>query len=214
MGFLKGGPFYHLTGRVGNNVGRVVDGKNVFTMAPASGNRTPSMAQLVIQQKLGLVTPWLSDMSEFIRIGFENHPSGMSAWNAAVSYNLLHAVTGAAPNFSINYPMVRFSVGKLPKARNMAMATTQDAQLDFSWLATVPDLTKGLPTDKLVLVVYNPAKQEWELSVGAAMRSSLSYDMMLPVDWSGDNVQVWTSFISADDELVSTTVSLGASVVQ
>ncbi|HMI02590.1 MAG TPA: DUF6266 family protein [Pedobacter sp.] len=214
MGFLKGGPFYHLVGKVGNNVGRVVNGQNVFSIAPAKGNRTPSAAQLVIQQKLTLMTGWLSEVSDFIRIGFEDRNSDMSAWNAAVRYNLLNAVTGVSPNFTIDYPKVLFSDGKLAKAKNMVLSTTEDAQLDFAWSAAIPSLKAGAGTDKPVLVVYNPSKQEWEVSVGAAIRSALSYDLLLPVDWSGDNVQVWTSFVSADNKMASTTEFVDATVVQ
>jgi hypothetical protein len=214
MGFLKGGPFYHMTGKVGNNVGRVVNGKNVISIAPASGNRTSSPAQLVIQQKLTLVTGWLSELSDFIRIGFEDHPSGMSPWNAAVQYNILNSITGVSPNFTIDYPKVLFSEGKLAKAKNMSLSVTEDAQLDFSWSAAVTSLKAGAGTDKLVLIVYNPAKQEWEVSVGAAMRSSLTYDLTLPVDWSGDSVYIWTSFVSADNKMASTTDYVGTDVVQ
>jgi hypothetical protein len=214
MGFLKGGPFYHMTGKVGNNVGRVVNGKNVLSIVPASGNRTSSPAQLVNQQKLTLVTGWLSELSDFIRIGFEDHASGMSPWNAAVQYNIRSAITGNSPNFTIDYPEVRFSEGKLAKAKNMALAVTEDAQLDFSWSASIPSLKAGGPADKLVLIVYNPAKQEWEVSVGAAMRSSLTYDLILPVDWSGDSVYIWTSFVSADSKMASTTDYVGTDVVQ
>jgi hypothetical protein len=203
-----------MVGKVGNNVGRVVNGQNVLSMAPAKGNRTPSAAQLIVQQKLTLLTEWLSEISDFIRVGFEDHSSGMSAWNAAVSYNILNAITGSSPNFTIDYPKVLFSDGKLAKAKNMVLSTTEDAQLDFAWSAAVPSMKAGAGTDKLVLVVYNPSKMEWEVSVGAAIRSALSYDLMLPVDWSGDNVQVWTSFLSADNKMASTTEFVDATVVQ
>lgn len=214
MGFLKGGPFYHMTGKVGNNVGRVVNGKNVFMMAPASGNRTPTAAQLVIQQKLILMTGWLSEVSEFIRIGFDHENSGGSAWNAAVGYNIRKAITGVSPNFTIDYPKVLFSDGKLAKAKNMVLAVTEDAQLDFSWTAAIPSMKAGAGTDELVLIVYNPSKQEWEVSAGAATRAALSYDLMLSADWSGDSVYVWTSFMSADGKVVSTTQYVGTYVVQ
>ena len=203
-----------MVGKVGNNVGRVVNGQNVLSIAPAKGNRTPTAAQLVIQQKLTLMAGWLSEVSDFIRIGFEDQNSGMSAWNAAVRYNILNAITGISPNFTIDYPKVLFSDGKLARAKNMVMSTTEDAQLDFVWSAAIPSLKAGAGTDKLVLVVYNPSKQEWEVSVGAAIRSALSYDLMLPVDWSGDNVQVWSSFVSADHKIASTTEFVAATVVQ
>ncbi|HKG05833.1 MAG TPA: DUF6266 family protein [Pedobacter sp.] len=214
MGFLKGGPFYHMVGKVGNNVGRIVNGKNVLSMAPASGNRTPSPARLVINQKFGLITGWMAQISQFIRIGFEDHSPEMSAWNAAISYNFLNSITGVAPNFTIDYPKVLFSQGKLAKGKSVEMATTTDAQLDFSWAAGVPALFMGAPTDKLVVIVYNPAKQEWAVSIGDAMRSTLSFDMVLPVDWSGDSVYPYVSFISADEKYASTSQFQGMVVVQ
>jgi hypothetical protein len=214
MAFLLGGPYYHMQGRAGNNVGRVVKGKNVFGMRPAKSNRPPSAAQLNVQMQLGLIAGWMSEMSTFIKIGFEDYDSEMSPWNAAVKYNLAHSITGVSPNYTIDYPKVLFSRGKLAKGKNVVMATTEDAQLDFSWSAAVPSMQMGSGTDQVVFVVYNPAKQEWDVSSGAAVRSALSYDMLLPVDWSGDNVHVWNSLLSADHKEVSTTVYLGATVVQ
>lgn len=35
FGFLSGGPYYHLVGRTGNNVGRVLNGKKNLLYAPA-----------------------------------------------------------------------------------------------------------------------------------------------------------------------------------
>jgi hypothetical protein len=96
----------------------------------------------------------------------------------------------------------------------VARFTAIDAQLDFAWSAAIPSLKAGAGTDKLVLIVYNPSKQEWEVSVGAAMRSALSYDLMLPLDWSGDSVQVWCSFVSADNKMAGTTEFVDATVVQ
>lgn len=214
MGFLKGGPFYHMVGKVGNNVGRIVNGQNVISMAPAKGNRTPTAAQLANQLKFGLVTAWLSEVSQFIRIGFEDHDQDMSPWNAAVRHNILEAVTGVSPSFTIDYPKVLFSQGKLAKGRDMALAITEDAQLDLSWSALVPSLFLGGPTDKLVVMVYNPAQQDWVVSVGETTRSALSFDVVLPALWSGDTVYPYVSFVSADSKHASTTQFQGVTVVQ
>ncbi|HMI03126.1 MAG TPA: DUF6266 family protein [Pedobacter sp.] len=214
MAFLLGGPYYHMQGRAGNNVGRVVKGRNVFGMRPAKSNRPPSAAQLDVQMQLSLMAGWMSEMSGFIKIGFEDYDSEMSPWNAALKYNLANSITGVSPNYTIDYPKVLFSRGKLAQGKNVVMATTVDAQLDFTWSAAVPSLKVGAGTDKAIFVVYNPSKQEWDVSSGAATRSSLSYDMLLPVDWSGDNVQVWCSFLSTNNKEVSTTQFLGATVVQ
>jgi len=214
MGFLTGGIDYDLIGRVGNHVGRKVRGKNVISMRPARGNRTPSEAQLATQLKLTLMTGWLKRMGPFIRFGFEDYDQKMSAWNAAVKYNLNNAVTGVSPSFTIDYAEVLFSRGNLAEATDAALATTVDAQLDFSWSAVVPATFKGGPADQLVLIVYNPSKQAWAVSVGDAVRSDLSYDLAVPALWSGDTVYPYLSFLSADQKDVSTSQFQLATVVQ
>ncbi|MES2455000.1 MAG: DUF6266 family protein [Bacteroidota bacterium] len=214
MGFLLGGPYYHLQGRTGNNVGRVVKGKNTFAMRPAKSNKPLSLLQLAVTARMSLMAPWLSELSPFIKVGFEDYDQEMTPWNAALKYNLQHAITGSYPNFTIDYANVLLSRGKLAKGKSMAVATTEDAQLDFSWLATVPTLQLGGATDKAAFIIYNPSKQEWEVSIDAAVRSGLSYDMMLPADWSGDNVHVWSAFVSVNKRDVSTSEYLGATAVQ
>ncbi|HMI02193.1 MAG TPA: DUF6266 family protein [Pedobacter sp.] len=86
--------------------------------------------------------------------------------------------------------------------------------MDFSWSATVPAPFKGGPTDQLVLIVYNPSKQGWAVSVGDAVRSDLSYDLAVPAMWSGDTVYPYLSFLSADQKEVSTSQFQLATVVQ
>lgn len=205
MGFLTGGLFYDMIGKTGNNVGRRVNGRNVVSMAPARGNRTPSEAQLVPQLKFKLITEFYSQVTPFLRVGFEDHAPGLSAWNAAVSYNVQHAITGVYPALSIDYTKMVFSKGKLAKASGLVIAVSADAQLDFSWSAQIPDFWAGGDTDKLAVLVYNPAKQEWVVSVGDAVRSALSYDLAVPSAWSGDVVFPYVSFISADGKVSGTT---------
>jgi hypothetical protein len=96
----------------------------------------------------------------------------------------------------------------------MALAVAEDAQRDFSWSALIPSMKAGSGTDKLVLIVYNPSKKEWEVSVGAVTRAALTYNLMLAADWSGDNVYIWTSFLTADNKMSSTTDYVDATVVQ
>ncbi|WP_285060233.1 DUF6266 family protein [Pedobacter ginsengisoli] len=79
----------------------------------------------------------------------------------AVSYHLNNAVTGVAPNFTIDYPKVKYSRGKLTLPDNIAMATTVDAQLDISWSNLGTDDQFQNATDRLTLMVYNPSKTKF-----------------------------------------------------
>ncbi len=212
MGKLTGGIDYDMIGRTGNHVGRRVRGENIISMRPTKSNKPPSVLQLNQQLKFGLVTHVLSEMSEFIKIGFQDFDARMSPMNAAVSYNLEKAVTGMSPNYVLDYPQVLFSKGKLDGANAFAMASTEAAQLDFSWLANTGDFT-GSSTDKVVVIVYNPVKDKYAYSNGAVTRAALSYDMALPATFSDDTVQVYTAFVSADGKEVSTTEYVGSMMI-
>ena len=212
MGKLTGGIDYDMIGRTGNHVGRRVKGENIISMRPAKSNRPPTPLQYDQRLRFGLVTHTLSEMGEFIKIGFQGYDASMSPMNAAVGYNLEKAVTGISPNYVLDYPKVLFSKGRLDGANAMEAATLTPAQLDFTWLANTGTFTGGA-TDKAVFIVYNPLKDRYEYSYGAVTRSALSYDMILPADYSGDTVQIYTAFVSADGKEVSTSRFVGATEI-
>lgn len=212
MGFLKGGPYYHLVGRTGNNVGRVVKGKNVFAMRPSASSKPATQALLDQRFKFGLITSWLRRLGAVIDVGFKDYDSEMSPRNAAVSWNLQNAVTGVSPNFTIDYAKVEYSRGKLDVANNPQVAITAAAKLDYSWAAPTGD-SNALGTDKVTFVVYNESKDKFVTLKGAVQRSALAYVLQLPPDWSGDEVQAYISFVNANGKLVSDSVYIGPFVV-
>ncbi len=132
--------------------------------------------------------------------------------NAAVKCNLENAVTGVAPNYLMNYVNVLLSRGKLAKAFNPEIATATASQLDFSWSANTGAFI-GAATDKAVFVVYNPAKHDFVVQMGGAIRSALEYELSLPADFAGDTVHAWIAFMSVDEKEVSTSQYVGTVIV-
>lgn len=213
MGRLKNGPFSGFTGRTGSLVGSRKNGKWIMSAVRATAPGTPSVLQLNQQMKFGMMTGWLSWINSFLKLGYQSYDSEMSPFNAAVRYNLEKAVTGVAPNYTIDYPKVLLSRGVLAPAYNPVMATTVDAQLDFSWADNIGEYT-GEDTDLAVFIVYNPSQQLFVKCIGPATRASGSFDMELPGSFSTQNVHVYMAFLSANKKLVSTSQYLGATVVQ
>jgi hypothetical protein len=211
MGFLTGGPFYDMIGRTGNNVGRRVRGKNVFSMRPAKSNKPATELQLIQREKLSLVAAWLRRMTSIIRTGFKAFDAEMSEMNAAVSYNLKHAVTPLAP-YAINYAKVLYSKGflDLPSVPEINIITA--AKLNYSWPA-ITSSTNAEGTDKVTFMVYNPDKDKFVILKAGAIRSALAYVLSLPGDFSGDTVEAYISFESADGKLVSDSFYVGSFVV-
>jgi hypothetical protein len=199
-------------GKNGANIGRWSGGQNIVGPQPHPSHKPATTGQLNVRAKFSLITKFLGMISPLIKIGFdEEREVKESAFSAAVSYNYRYGVTGVAPAYVIDYPKILFSKGSLENPMSVTMATTVDAQLDFSWSAYAG--IKALPTDLITFVVYNPSKQLFVVMKDAAARSVLSYDLVLPGEFSGDNVHVYMLMISADDKVVSNTRYVGATVV-
>lgn len=212
MGRLTGGPYYFLVGRTGNNVGRVRNGKNTFSMRPHPSSKPATEAQMAVRIPFGIYTAWLSWLTSIIDIGFQEHDADETAMNAAVGYNIKNAITGVYPLQAIDYPKVLLSRGRVSGPSSPVMATTVDAQLDISW-ANVVETSVGSQTDMASFVVYNPSKGAFAVRSAAAARSAESYDILLPGAWSGDNVHAYMMFVAVGGKMVSTSTYLGATVV-
>ncbi|HMI04486.1 MAG TPA: DUF6266 family protein [Pedobacter sp.] len=212
--YLKGilGAF---SGLVGSVVGATWNGIDVMRSRPKKSSKPPTLAQMKQRDTFALMRGFSREVSDIIRIGFQAYRVGQTPDNAAFSLNIENAVTGVYPSISIDYPEFVLSRGNLLDAPEITVATTEDAQLDFSWLnnADVADPLNTNSTDKVSFVVYNPSKQSFAKKVGAAVRSALSYDMVVPATWSGDNVHIWAFFVKADGKVVSDSVYLDATVI-
>ncbi|TKC08892.1 DUF6266 family protein [Pedobacter frigoris] len=213
MGKLTGGPYYHLVGRTGNNVGRVVKGKNVFSMRPAKSNRPPSELQLNQRNKFAAVTRWMgSGISDFVALGFQDFDSEMTGFNAAVQYNLDHAVTGSAPNYVIDYPNAKLSRGKLSLPATPEVAAVAGQALEFTWGATIGSLN-AKPGDLAVCIAYCDMLDTFVMSVGAVTRAALEYELDLPADFAGESVHCWLAFLSSNKKVASNSAYLGVVTV-
>ena len=209
MGQLTGGPFYHLVGRTGNNVGRVLRGKNVFSMRPTKKDRPPSPAQLNQRLRFATITTWLgSGIIDFVDLGFQDYAADMSAFNAAVQYNLDHAVTGVAPNYLVDFPATRLSRGKLSMPGSMEVATGTAQSVEYVWGPTIGSLN-ALPEDLAVCIAYCHQMDIFVMSVGAVTRAAQEFVLDLPADFAGTSVYCWLAFLSPDKKLVSNSIGIG-----
>ncbi|WP_316787959.1 DUF6266 family protein [Pedobacter frigoris] len=199
-------------GKNGANVGRWLNGQNIVGPLPHPSQTPPSTAQLNQRARFGLVTSWLRVVKGVIRIGFNVHKEKASPWNAAVQYNLEYAVTGVAPNFTMNYPMVLFCKGELSPPLDVTVATAAGANLEFEW-DTLFNVGFGADTDKATFVVYNPDKDLFVVLAGAVTRVTGTFTMQLPVSFTGDLVQCYMSLLSTDGKVSSDSVFAGALTV-
>lgn len=202
MGFLTGGPYYDLIGRTGNNVGRKVKGKNVFSMRPSKSSKQPTALQLEQRSKFGMVTSWMSNALNIVQIGFQHYQATGSAMNSAVKRALRKAVTGVSPNYMFDYSLVELSAGPLPGVTSWGALSDSPNEIEITWRVAVGS-GKHKPTDKLIIFGYVPMLNEFVELIAPTTREALAYNLILPEEFSGNDIHIWISFMSADGDLVS-----------
>lgn len=196
------GPY---SGKVGHVVGANWHDIDYIRSLQRKSNKLASPAQVDQQFKFGMTQSIVSAMREAVLVGFQHCKKNETPVNAALSYNLAYAITGVSPNFTINFPFLSFSYGKLAGASDQSVTAAAAALLKVEWAV----LGNANGTDTATIVVYNPAKQQFVIMKNAAMRSALEYDIQMPLDYTEDVVHVYISFVSPDGKVVSNTAYVG-----
>lgn len=192
MGKANQGVFGAWTKRVGNVVGRVIQGVNVYSIYQPNVSNPRTEAQQGQRAQFTLLTKFFSTMTAFLRTSWKSldgYKHG-SAFSSAVGWNLKNgAVTGSYPNFSIAMNKVKVSDGNIALPYN-AGATAESNTLIFTW-ADNSGRGDALATDEVMVVVYNPTTQESIFSTRIAVRSERTAELVCPTAWSGNQVHVY-----------------------
>ena len=190
------------SGKVGNVVGASWKGIDYMRIMPASVANPRTPGQVSQRTKFTLVLDFLQPLLGFLRIGFKGYAEGMSAFNAAMSYNLLNAVTGDYPDQEISYADVLVSRGSL---RDVAEATASAEALqtiEVEWEDN-SGLLNASADDNATLVVVNEAKGDIAVSLEAGARGDGLASIMVPEAYVGDLVQVYLVFNTLESLLAT-----------
>ncbi|MGY5846585.1 DUF6266 family protein [Salegentibacter sp. HM20] len=210
MGIIRQGVLGGISGKIGNIVGASWKGINYLRIKPASLANPRTPLQVNQRNKFQAVLEFLQPNLGFLKVGFKYLANKQSAFNAAMSYTLNNAITGIAPNFSVDYAQALVSRGNLPGVLNGAANFSASGQIGFSW----DDNTGGeaVATDRAMLLVYNPAKKESTYTVEGVGRSAEAETLAIPGSYAGDTVHVYMAFVSEDGTKVSNSAYLGTGV--
>lgn len=200
------------SGKVGNIIGGSWKGIDYMRSRATSVSNPNTPAQQDQRARFGTVGKFLRPLIPFLRIGYKSQAIKMSAFNAAMSYNLANALTGIYPAYELDYTKVLVSQGTLPEALNPAITSTTAGEVDYTWEDNSDD-TNAFITDKAMLVVYNPTKQRAVTSVGGNTRGSGSQTITLPASFSGDEVQCYLSFSNAKQSVISNSQYVSSLIV-
>ena len=200
--------FGKVSGKVGNLVYSSWKGKQYVRSIAEPTSKPKSQKQLDQTAKFKTIINFLQPLTLFIRVGFYKKKSILSPSNAAMSYTYKNALTGSYPDYCIDYSKVLVSRGSLPGALNPEVRLTPEGEIEFTW-ENNSIANEAMSDDQVLLVVYNPDKQEVVTIIGGNLRSAGSQVVALPSTFAGNEVQCYIAFQNTHKLVVSDSEYLG-----
>ena len=216
MGVFKQGNYGEFSGKTGNMIVYFWQGKRVVRSRPSSVFNPNTEQQQQHRGRFGLVSGFVKAHKSLIKTGFKPWASGMTAFNAAMSYNLANAIKGEVPKLCIDFEKAGISRGDLPVVENLRASATLPGTLLLEWTGK-STLAAAHPNDKLMVSVYHETDNVSQTYDAVAVRSTGKAVLKTPTEWSGKTVQVLAFLIGTmaygaieTESQVSNTVWAGA----
>lgn len=213
MGTITQGINGAFSGKVGSIIGSSWKGVGYMRALPSKVANPKTAGQVDHRAKFAAIVRFMRALSAFLRIGFYSETEKMSGFNAAVSYNYHHALTGTYPDFEIDYSKVLVSCGTLPGALNPTINLTTPSQLEFTWEDN-SNGNPGLSTDRVLLVAYDPNSGKAVTAVDGSTREEGSHLLTIPSMFKGKEVKCYIAFGNARELTVSNSQFVGGVLIR
>lgn len=182
-------------GKIGNLIISSWKGRPYVKMKPEriKDARTPD--QIMQRSKFAMINHILSPLSPFLRLGFGAYTQQMTAYNAAVSWNMKHAFDGTGSHATVDYQRLQFSRGSYATIANAVCRPTGGLNLELSWNpGHEPGM--GRDDDRIFAVVVNETLDESNYYAEIAGRSSGSATIHLSTARPGDIIHCYLTVIN------------------
>jgi len=182
-------------GKIGNLIISSWKGRPYVKIKPEriKDARTPD--QLMQRSKFALTNHLLSPLSPFLRLGFGAYTQQMTAYNAAVSWNMKHAFDGTGSQYVVDYTKLQFSRGSYATVENAVCRPAGGLNLELTWNpGHEPGM--GRDDDRIFAVVVNETLDESNYYAEIAGRSSGCATINLATARPGDVIHCYLTVIN------------------
>jgi hypothetical protein len=208
MARLKKGLLSAFSGAVGAVEGYELNGQLIIRSKRSKPSKPPTLKQLGCRYKMKLVNEVLAPCAEFIKIGYARTAKSQTfnPYNAAVAYQIKHAIVGEYPNYEIDPGKVRLAEGSINTEGLAPSVSVQDNILVFTW--TPAD---GYPrsTDHVMLLVYVPVLKQAVYNLCGAKRRTGQETLIVPEEWQQQEMLCYMAFRSEYDTLCGDSIYVG-----
>ncbi|WP_352423171.1 DUF6266 family protein [Proteiniphilum sp.] len=204
MGRLKNGIQGGVSGKVGDVILSSWKGIEYVRSRPVKYHDAKTRVQVKQRSRFSITMEFLRTITPFLRIGFRSDTDGrMTAFNAAMSYNMKHAVKVEHQEVMLDYRNARVSMGPLSSASGIRVEIVEEA-LQISWEANPS--ANARHDDIAMVLAYNPVNRKAVYDLNAAKRAHMKAILPLTPSWKGDAMEVYLAFKTADGLEVSDSV--------
>jgi len=204
MGILHSGLSGGFSNKTGANVGRRVNGQNIVTGLHHPSTKPLTEAQIIQNQRFGLLTQFLSKISPLLSVGFKHFVKKNSPYNAAFKFNYKTATVNEGSGYRVDYPKIIYSKGNVCKPCCLRVAAIPGF-VSFSWVPEVQTMF-GRVNDRATFLIYNVQKNIFMAERYAALRQDLVYQFAVPADFAGDELHCYMNFNNENGKLTGESV--------
>jgi Family of unknown function (DUF6266) len=193
------------SGKLGNIVGRVINGKQFISKLPSPRKSKPSTRELEIRRNFTIAIQFLKNAVPVLKK--YDGLAGKSGFNKAVSHLMRHAIQGTHPDQRINFSQVILGEGTLHNPRTYHVGSPAKGLLKFGW--TYEMKRRISKSNTIFVLVYNEATHQFKYELSGPERRERQLLMDVSC-FSGKQIEVWFGFSSASGALVSNSVYAGS----
>ncbi|MBD9094429.1 MAG: hypothetical protein EGQ20_18160 [Bacteroides oleiciplenus] len=206
MGTIKQGILGGFSGKVGTVVGSTWKSVHYMRALSVSFSDPRTEKQKIQRSKFTAAVNFTKAMTPFLRFGYKEYSGQQSAFNAAVSYTLKHAMKGSGTSVSIDYNKALVTHGSLMPVFD-ATVTVSENKAAFTWTDN-SGMGDAAVTDAAMLLAYNKDKKMAVYDIAAATRADAKAELNLPANWSDDALAVYLGFCNEDSSNVANSICL------
>jgi hypothetical protein len=200
------------SGKIGNVVGSSWKRIDYMRIKPSSVVNPRTVDQVDQRTKFTAALQFLQPLKDFVKVGYKSYANKMTEFNSEMSYTLANAITVVSPDFLVDFSCALLSRGSLLGALNPLASSTVEGSVSVTWDDNTFNGTTAA-NDKSLIALYNTTKGESIFTLDGATMSVGSQNLVVPANYTGNDLEAYISFQSADGTYVSNSIYIGSVTV-
>ncbi|WP_316831929.1 DUF6266 family protein [Pedobacter aquatilis] len=209
MGIIRKGANGGFSGKAGSIIGSSWNNLDYIKGLYKKSTKPATEKQITQRLRFATVVNFLSPVKDVLNIGYKGQTAGrVTGYNMGLQYALANALVGTYPDFVVDHSLVQMSKGTLLQPMDITLTSAAPGQLTIGWSGQVNDLN-AFADDRLFAVVYNTVQKFFIINTDLGLRAAETANFELPVNFSGQAVEVYLFYINRDDTRRSVTTYSG-----